>query len=56
LVNPTIDAGFIAPGGALPQTGLDLSRFFLLGLGSLLAGAALMVATRRRPKWAHARR
>ena len=55
-VNPTIDAGFIAPGGALPQTGLDLSRFFLLGLGSLLAGAALMVATRRRPKWAHARR
>ena len=56
LVNPTIDAGFIAPGGALPMTGLDLSRFFLLGFGSLLAGAGLLFATRRRPQWAHARR
>lgn len=56
FVNPTIDAGFIAPGGALPMTGLDLSRFFLLGFGSLLAGAGLLFATRRRPQWAHARR
>ena len=58
LVNPTIDAGFVRVAGvsALPATGSNAIRLSLVGLGTLLAGAAAMLMARPRRRWAHARR